>query len=279
MEKKFLSGCLVFLIGMNALSLKAENEKPQRPDEPIHVNRCFTKDSLDKKDALARMAWAKRCKLLTQRQIEFFIEEEHFPSYSHTNGDFRAPIDINAPCDGWLKAYISCPWGCYTADQRLMFDGRYLRIDEASKNLEKTITALSIDSMLEDLRFQEQNIESYVTGDTEELVYKFTVSNNHTLEVTSIHPMVTADGSIIQAKNIKVGDNLLSAEGIAEKVLQIDTRTYKGTVYNITPKSEQKLENIFVAEGLLTGSNRFQNEWIDTDFRLRNRKSLDISDL
>ena len=260
-----------------ATLVEAKEEKKNRN---LAEQRCLEDDSLDNEEAKGRIAWARKCNLITDDMVDIQLKIQMYSSFHHEDGRVKAPTDVNASCDGLsTQGRLWCSWGCYTPDQEILFGQRYLKIEEAASQGEPTVTALTKDAALDDLSFAEQDIASFVMGETEELVYRFTTENKLSLEVTDIHPMIKSDGSVIKASKLVVGDKLVNRSGVSETIVKIDTRMFKGKVYNIKPVSLDKRENIFVAQELLTGSNRFQNEWIETDFRLNLRKSADVSGL
>jgi hypothetical protein len=52
---------------------------------------------------------------------------------------------------------------------------------------------------------------------------------------------------------------------------------YHGQVWNVEPATTRTLGNILFAEGFVTGSVRYQNEWAEDSTRLSLRDRLDPS--
>lgn len=103
--------------------------------------------------------------------------------------------------------------------------------------------------------------------------------NGRRLEVSPNHAIVAADGSVVPANTLREGDGILDQYWHVVPLLKIQTREYEGTVMNILPQSREKKENILIAEGFLTGSMRFQNQWARQSFRLMLRDNLDVTGL
>jgi hypothetical protein len=125
----------------------------------------------------------------------------------------------------------------------------------------------------------EQPIRTYVAGETTEDIFILKDKKGDTLHVTSEHPLVLEDGTIVKARTLKKGDRIVKANGKSVKLDSVSTRSFTGTVWNVQPASHNKTENILAAQGFLTGSVRFQNEWADDVFRLSLRDELDVSNL
>jgi hypothetical protein len=81
--------------------------------------------------------------------------------------------------------------------------------------------------------------------------------------VTNEHPMVTGEGRLVQAQKLKVGEELLKADGTPDAIVSIEKTTHQGKVYNIKPESREQVANILIAQGYLVGSARFQNDDVD----------------
>ncbi len=255
--------------------------------DPSAWNRCRKEDWLSDVQAKGRVEWAKGCLLINDDQYDFLLRNKRYPTFIHANGSFKAPTTPGESCDGWPTGddFLICKWGCYTGDQRVMFSSRYIPIAEAMQ-LETRVTALAEGSSLKDFRFLDQPIEAFISGQTSEKVLKFSTATGKTLQVTTNHPLVLSNGLVTEAAKVKVGDSLLGLVNEAdlnlvrpEAIVAIESEEFVGTVYNLQPESTKELENIIIAEGLLNGSNRFQNEWSEREFRIRARLGHDVSDL
>lgn len=240
--------------------------------------RC-TEDQLNAADAAGRNAWARRCGYIRPSTEAAYNEEGSYLIFTagKKGGSPDIPVVESAPCISGLTKLGACMAGCYTPSQHLDFDGALSAIEEGFRSELRSVTALTADSQVGQLRFAPQPIQSFVMGQTDETIYILSADNGRRLEVTAEHPMVDATGLVVKAKNLRVGDRLMTAAGQSTRIVSLEQRMYHGAVWNVQPRSRNQSENILVAEGFLTGSVRFQNEWADDLFRISLRHELDAS--
>ncbi len=251
------------------------------------ATRCTLDDQLSTSLAIGRNAWSRKCGYITAAKEAFLNSEGEYQVYSE--GCYKypnvvagssckkfVPASEASACIGGLIKLGTCVAGCYTASQQLEFDGKFSSIESAYSSGLSTVTALSSDATMDALSFEEQPIRAFVKGDTDEYIYRIEGSNGHQLEVTAEHPMVNADGVIVKAKALEPGDILLGSDGMEIVIQNISSYQFVGTVWNVQPQSHNKIENILNAEGFLTGSVRFQNEWADEHYRLGMRDDFPI---
>lgn len=253
--------------------------------------RCFQDDQLTTVElARGRNAWARKCGLITVAREAYLNSENEYQVF--TNGchsypavpegstcTFFVPSVESAACVGNLNKLGTCVAGCVTPTQKVAFGGRMVPVPEAYASGLTTVSALSADSEAGLLRFGEQSIRSFVAGDTQEDIFTLETQEGRRLEVTAEHPMVLGDGTMVKARTLKVGDTLLGADGVKLHLNRVTVFRFKGQVWNVRPESHVKLENVMNAEGFLTGSVRFQNEWAQDDYRLSLRDDVDVGGL
>jgi hypothetical protein len=165
--------------------------------------------------------------------------------------------------DRYVIAY--CESSCYTPDQSLSFSTGEVNIVDAMKARRDDVVTLASDATLDRPATQVSRVYSYTTEirDAEHIIYKLTTQSGGKLSVTNEHPIVIGNGSLVQAQKLRVGDELLKADGTPDAVARIEKTTYFGKVYNIKPMSRELVANILVAQGYLVGSARFQNDYVD----------------
>lgn len=253
--------------------------------------RCFQDDQLVNTTlSFGRNAWAKKCGYITATREAYLNSESEYQVFSNgcyaypavpagSTCQFHVPADVNAACVGGLVKLGTCVAGCYTPSQSVEFNGKMLSVPEAYEAKLSTVTALTKDASLEALDFNEQTIRSFVAGETQEDIFKLQTANGRVVEVTAEHPMLKADGNMVKARTLKEGDQLLGADGKALTLSKVTVFNFKGTVWNVRPESKAKIENVLNAEGFLTGSVRFQNEWAEDDYRLSLRDEIIIDGL
>jgi hypothetical protein len=91
-------------------------------------------------------------------------------------------------------------------------------------------------------------------------IYVLRTQSGGELRVTHEHPVLNGEGRIVQAQTLKVGQELLKADGTPDRIIDIQKTQHFGRVYNISPVSTDPVSNVVVSQGFLVGSSRFQND-------------------
>jgi hypothetical protein len=97
-------------------------------------------------------------------------------------------------------------------------------------------------------------------GPEEPDLFVFTLSNGKRLRVTNAHPMVLTDGSVIRANRVQPHAMFAGSDGRPVAVLAITRESAKGDVFGFETKSDTRMGHIIVAEGVLVGDLRIQDE-------------------
>ncbi len=233
-------------------------------------------------DAVGRNGWARRCNYIAPATEQAFNSANMYVIFSTgcANGcATHIPVREWEPCVSGLTMLGACMTGCYTPDQKLSFQGRYVGIEDAYASRQMSVSALSANSAQGRVSFSAQPIRNYVAGKTVEDIFVLKTKDGKRLEVTSKHPMVLGSGEMVKAHTLKAGDALLGADGKPVTLESVSTHPFEGMVWNVQPTSTVKQENVLDAEGLMTGSVRFQNEWANDQFRLSLRDELNVDAL
>ncbi len=247
--------------------------------------RCRFDQLQSRSLATERNQWSRKCGYIkSDAMLEAMNSEGTYLVFSNGRlggggGNLNVPADKQAACISGLIKQGFCFAGCYTPGQRLTFINADEEISAAYHAKRELISALAVDTKPATLSFSEQKISSFIAGETSEEVLTITSEGRHQLTVTLEHPLVLAAGTIIKARDVALGDYLLTAEGEAAAVVSIVREHFTGKVWNVRPASHNKLENILIAEGLLSGSQRFQSQWSGEITRLYQRSETDISGL
>ena len=240
--------------------------------------RC-EEDMLNSPQALGRNAWARKCGVLDAGDEAHNNMKGQYATFAN----FTAPTDPGAPCppNDFVMEYMGdCNIaGCYTPDQRVMFSGVYVPIADAARRDVGTVTAPNEMWTFADgaTSVTEEPIGSYVVGDEFRDVIRIETQNGKSITVTDKHPMVTDAGEIIPAKSVVVGRTALMTVDGPSPVVAVRQLPYHGQVWNVEPATTRTLGNILFAEGFVTGSVRYQNEWAEDSTRLSLRDRLDPS--
>ena len=96
----------------------------------------------------------------------------------------------------------------------------------------------------------------------QQTIFTLRMKSGGQLRVTNEHPLVTSDGVMKQAQTLVVGEELVRDNGSPDPVVSIVKSTELTKVYNLRPTTTDLTSNILVAQGYLTGSARYQNEYI-----------------
>lgn len=180
-----------------------------------------------------------------------------------------------APVAG-IRFLSVCPTGCYAPAEKVMFDGSYVSMEDAYKRNLPTITSLTAENTSGAMSYAEQPIQSYVVGESKEDMLIVEADNGKKLQVTANHPLVNAEGEVVPANSLRVGDELMNADGSIASVTRVQKQSYDGWVMSVMPVSGNKRENVHVANGFLGGSVRFQAQWASDATRLLHRDLFDL---
>ncbi|MFP2907253.1 hypothetical protein ACLESD_19835 [Pyxidicoccus sp. 3LFB2] len=169
-----------------------------------------------------------------------------------------------------------CEPGCYTPDQRVLFQGGLVPIRKAQQAGATDLVTLSPDASFDQVTLTNNTVESY-TLDRDPVrqdVYFFRMQSGGRLNVTPEHPLVTADGTLKKAKDFVVGEHLVRQDGSTDEIVSLRREQRFGKVYNLRPVTKDLTSNILVAEGYLNGSARFQSEYVEELNRIIIRKNV-----
>ncbi|MEW6055809.1 MAG: Hint domain-containing protein [Bdellovibrionota bacterium] len=253
--------------------------------------RCET-DSLSIPEGRGRIQWAIRTPNIMAAEAnilsnEIAKERPKYPTYGfwdeerqvYTNPiGWRAPTDIAAAPEVPTGYEIMglCTAGCYAKGQKVWIKMGYAEVDQLNLFDAPEIYTLTKESTLERLRYKLTPVKSYTVSATDasqEIVDIYTESGRR-LSVTTNHPMMLDAGVMVEAATLKMNDFLFGVDGLRDRVVRLEHKTTFGKVYNVEVDSTDLLENVIVAEGLLTGALYYQNEGVEHLNRVLLRRSL-----
>lgn len=279
--------CLCILRQSNA----APGDKSSRVEDskPDVINRCNPFDSInggEESKIIGRYNWTLKCfrtefmnlDLNPEYNLNRHIDgRQLYPSFGRSYYDsstkkytfelIEAPTDENASCEvipkseGW-KILWMCAQGCYTPDQYLLVEKGYKQINKLNKTNDHIYT-LNKHSTLQKLEYRLQNIESIIKDatDSKQEILNFTLSTGANLKVTLNHPLVDKSGIVKEARMFKVNEHFVDEKGMPVEIYEIKKENYFGKVYNVDLASDVHEENLILAQGVLNGSIKYQNEW------------------
>lgn len=271
------------------------SKSESRQCSPFTVSgRCFG-DSLFATEVPGRRAWVRKCKDLPQ--IRFFFElggeslythRNHYPTFGYVSHEqvkkfWKAPVSTLDPCEipEGVKLVGLCTAGCFTEDQQILFGGRkYQGIRSAMDAGVDEVMVVRPESVLEDLQLIEERIQKFIVdiAPARQTIYEFKTQSGGQIQVTDSHPMLTANGRLVDAKSLKVGDPLILANGHEDIITDLRQFDIFDKVYNLFPDSKELVKNLVVAQGFITGSAFYQSEGNEYMGRVILRHSL-VEDL
>jgi hypothetical protein len=114
-----------------------------------------------------------------------------------------------------------------------------------------------------DVSLASQSVKRIAMGPEDPKLFVFTLANGHTLRVTQHHPMVLDDGTVIEARKVTKKMSFVGLDGQPVAVTKITREKTTADVFNFDTGSETQLGHIIIAEGVLVGDLKIQNELED----------------
>lgn len=189
---------------------------------------------------------------------------------SSTNPNDCSLFKANGTQTGTFYVNGYCEASCYTPDQELLFSGGYISILDALNSRREDLMTVSADSTLDSLKLTKGTTDAYTveTRDTKQNIILISTKSGGSLSVTDEHPIINGEGRMVQAKTLKVGDELVRFDGSVDPIVSVKQSSHFGKVYNVRPVAEELVSNVLVAQGFLVGSSRFQNDDVNNINRL-----------
>jgi hypothetical protein len=173
---------------------------------------------------------------------------------------------VNDLGDGY-RIFDFCPAGCFAADTQIARsfapDGTASYVTASSVAPKSSLMSMTDDASLNDLALTPQAIKRIVLGPEDAQLFVFALASGRTLRVTQHHPMVLDSGKVIQASEVVAGMSFVGLDGESVAIKSITREDPTGDVYNFETGSDTQLGHIIVAEGVLVGDLKIQNEMSD----------------
>lgn len=85
------------------------------------------------------------------------------------------------------------------------------------------------------------------------------------IKLTTKHPVLTASGEMVLAKELKIEDGLIDQDGSKVEILSLSTEMYEGNVVNfmIDEPIESRLEHVIFAHRIAVGDLAWQSSLED----------------
>jgi len=157
-----------------------------------------------------------------------------------------------------------CPRGCFAADTQLLSsigsDGEADYVKAASVVPNSPLMSMADEASLGEVLLAPQSVKRIVVGPEDPQLFVFTLANGHTLRVTQHHPMVLDDGTIIEARKVTKKMSFVGLDGQSVAVTKITRAKPAADVFSFETAGTTQLSHIIVAEGVLVGDLKIQNE-------------------
>lgn len=181
-----------------------------------------------------------------------------------SNVDRQWALDhsLGVVCMGTIVHSV-CPCSCFDQSTRILSvdsegQGAWTNVLKIRKG--QKVVALTEEAGLRDLKYAVEAV-SYQTSGPEKKPLVVIHAGRNTLKVTETHAIVLADGKVVAAKDLVVGDSVLGVNGKSKKISSIQREYTDKNVINflVSKPLKDKKSHIVGAEGILVGDMQWQN--------------------
>lgn len=172
-----------------------------------------------------------------------------------------------------------CEAGCYMPEQQLRMGDQLMPVAQAQASNMRTVTTLSPGSTLDSLQFMGNQVGRYTVdfAPASQTIITLQTKSGGSLRVTKEHPLVTGAGVMKRAQDLVVGEALVRDTGKRDPIVSISRADEFTKVYNLRPTTTDLTSNILVAQGFLSGSAAYQNEYVKYLNRVLLRQKIPTS--
>lgn len=184
--------------------------------------------------------------------------------------EFNSLIQFNSypVCDrkDVLRGWCSC--GCFQANTKIYSINAYenretMGYQPISKilndKLNYKVISLSPNATLSSIATKTLKILKTTSGPEKTPLIVFITANALRLAVTIKHAILLADGRMVAAKDVKITDLLVQANGEPVAIKSIELEKVSDNVLNILTDGQSNIEHTLFAEGLIVGDLSWQN--------------------
>jgi hypothetical protein len=175
-----------------------------------------------------------------------------------------------------FRIFDFCPKGCFAADTQiassLAGDGLAGYVQARSVAPKSTVLGMTADASLGNVLLAPLSVKRIVLGPEDAELFVFTLANGHTLRVTQHHPMVLDSGEIVQASQVSPKASFVGLDGKSVAVTSITREKPTADVFNFETEGDTQLSHVVVAEGVLVGDLKIQNELSDEETSIALRR-------
>jgi len=157
-----------------------------------------------------------------------------------------------------------CPAGCFSGETQIltaMADDGVPGYTQVSRVLpDGTVLAASDSSGVDAMALVSRTVGRIVSGPEAPPLVVLALSTGATLRVTSHHPMVLNTGAVVEAAGIVRGAKFIGVDGRTVAVVAVANEPATTDVFNFETTGTSQLSHVVVAEGVLVGDLKLQNE-------------------
>jgi hypothetical protein len=181
-------------------------------------------------------------------------------TFLQSNGFCPVVLDLGAG----PRIFDFCPVGCFAADTQILTsvprDGKAGYTSASEITSRDTLMSMADEASLSEVTLAASAIRRLVHGPEKPLLYAFGLSNGSTLRVTQHHPMVLDNGKLIEANQVERRMSFVGVDGAPVAITSITREPAIADVFNFQTAGDTQLSHIIVAEGVLVGDLKLQNE-------------------
>lgn len=165
---------------------------------------------------------------------------------------------------GFNQIIDFCPRGCFAGDTEILtgVTGNALNSYLPASRLvpQDPVLALSDEASLDGIDLVSRSLDRVVYGPEEPLLFAFGLATGATLRVTAHHPMVLADGTIVEAAAVPPGTSFIGVDGELVAVMSITREPATTDVFNVQTDSDTQLGHLIIGNGVVFGDLKLQND-------------------
>jgi hypothetical protein len=165
---------------------------------------------------------------------------------------------------GFRQILDFCPVGCFAAYVQILTgmtgDGTARYVPAAQVVPQDSVLALSDEASLDGIDLVSRQLDRVVYGPEDPPLVAFALASGATLRVTSHHPMVLDSGMIVEAADVTPGAAFIGVDGQSVAVTAITREPATADVFNFQTRGDSQLGHVIVADHVLVGDLKLQDE-------------------
>ncbi|NBW83337.1 hypothetical protein EBR21_16435 [bacterium] len=172
-----------------------------------------------------------------------------------------------------------CQCGCFGEETEFVTsEGTITGTDLIAQSSGKSLKLLSLDSLFA-RSLSERDIKGVVFGPEKELVFSVSKETGRRVTLSAQHPVLVVNESgelqaVKAASKLDEGEFVLGEDGIADRVIGIEKKSYAKRMVNFNVASTDAQNHFVLANGIVLGDNAWQQHLASVDARILLRADL-----